>query len=256
MEILVANLSHAFGDLAVLQDISLSVASGEIVAVLGPSGCGKTTLLRLVGGLEMSVAGSISTRSGAADAANPTIAHVFQDATLLPWRTVAGNVALPLEHRGLARAECDRRVAAALERVSLAAFANYYPKNLSGGMRQRTNLARALVVDPAVLLLDEPLASLDELTRDQVLADLARLWQESRYTCLMVTHSPLESVRLGHRVVVLSDRPARIRGIVAIDLPINERHDLHPAIIAARDRIWALVRQEPFVEGRSVAHVG
>lgn len=242
LEIIVERLSHHYGALSVLQDISFRVSSGEIVAVLGPSGCGKTTLLRILGGLERPASGTVATRSD--DPAGGGIRYVFQDPTLLPWRTVAGNVALPLEDRPIAKAERAARVAEALARVDLAAFADHYPKTLSGGMRQRVSIARALVVEPAVLLMDEPLASLDALTRDRLIADLSRLWVESRFTCVYVTHSPAEAARLGHRVVVLSQRPAQIRGIVPIDLPLSERSEQHPAVAAARARIWALVRQE------------
>ena len=133
-------------------------------------------------------------------------------------------------------------MAEALERVNLSEFAGAYPKSLSGGMKQRVSIARALVVKPSVLLMDEPLGSLDELTRDEILADLVRIWRETPYTCLYVTHDPSEAVRIGHRVVVLSRRPARIREIIPIDVPIDRRSESHPKITAARDRIWELIR--------------
>ena len=233
-----------------LQDIDLHVASGEIVAVLGPSGCGKSTLLRLVGGLEIPAAGAIraNPKSG-----NDRIAYVFQDATLLPWRTVAANVALPLEHRDIPPSERHRRVADALRRVNLADFADAYPKTLSGGMRQRTSIARALVVEPAALMLDEPFASLDEASRERLLADLLRLWSESRYTCLYVTHDPCEAVRIGHRVVVLSARPGAVREVFRIDVPFGERRPDHPQIARLCDRLWALVRNAAGSGAKAVA---
>lgn len=238
--IVIDRLSHDYGPLAVIRDLSLRVESGEIVALLGPSGCGKSTLLRLVGGLERPVAGAVRVAPGGAGAAT----FVFQDPTLLPWRTAAGNVALPLEHRGTGAAARRRRVAEALDRVGLAGFAGAWPKSLSGGMRQRVSIARALVVGPAVLLMDEPLGSLDEQSRDMLLADLARIWAETPYTCLYVTHDPSEAVRIAHRAVVLSARPARVLGIVPVALPIDKRPPTHPTMAEARERIRELVRRQ------------
>lgn len=235
--IMIENLSHCFGALQVLRAVDLTLADGEILAVLGPSGCGKSTLLNIVAGLEIPVAGSVQLGRGA------SIATVFQDPTLLPWCSVAGNVGLVLAHKGLKAADLKRRVSAALAKVGLSDFADHFPKTLSGGMRQRVNLARALVVAPEILLMDEPLSGLDEVTRDDLLDTLIQLWRDSQFTCIYVTHSLTEAVRLGHRVVVLSERPARIQGIVPIDLPHNMRQDSHPAIRAARGRILSLVRQ-------------
>ncbi|MEO8243599.1 MAG: ABC transporter ATP-binding protein [bacterium] len=223
----IKGLSHDFGTLAVLRDLNLTVASGEIVAVLGPSGCGKSTLLNLISGLASPKSGSILIASAA------RLGRVFQDPTLLPWRSVAANVGLPLERQGITAAARNQRVAAALTQVGLGDFAGYLPKTLSGGMAQRVNLARALAVAPSILLMDEPLSGLDEPTRDALLADLLRLWSDLRCTCLYVTHSPLEAVRLGHRVVVLSERPARLRGSIDITLPHADRDDSHPEILAA-----------------------
>ena len=236
----VDGLSHAYGPLPVLQDLTMQVADHEILAVLGPSGCGKSTLLRLIGGLELPQSGETRVHPARTDSTPTT--YIFQDPTLLPWRTAAGNVALPLEHRGLPPAERAARVAEALARVNLTEFAEHYPRDLSGGMRQRVSVARALVVRPAVLLMDEPLASLDELTRESLLADLIRLWCETPYTGLYVTHSPSEAARIGHRVMVLTPRPGRIRAIVPIDVPVDKRTESHPTITAARQRIWELVR--------------
>jgi NitT/TauT family transport system ATP-binding protein len=235
-------VSHDYGPLPVLRDLGLRVAGGEIVALLGPSGCGKSTLLRLVGGLEKPTFGSIRVPPGGVAVSGGAITYVFQDPTLLPWRTAAGNVALPLEHLGLASGDRHRRVVEALARVSLTEFAEAYPGSLSGGMKQRVSIARALVVRPAVLLMDEPLGSLDELSRDLLIADLVRIWSETPYTCLYVTHDPFEAVRIAHRVVVLSQRPGRIREIIPIDVPIDKRSRTHPTIVEARERIWKLVR--------------
>lgn len=237
MNLEIRDLTHCIGDLSVLQSIDLTVSANEIVAVLGPSGCGKSTLLRLGGGLEVPASGSIRTTGS-----GTRPAFVLQAPTLLPWRSVAGNVQLALEHGKTAKPDRQRRVAEVLARVGLSDFADWYPKALSGGMLQRTNLARALVANPSLLLMDEPFASLDEPTRDGLIADLIRLWQATPFTCLYVTHSPAEALRLAHRVVILTARPARIREIVPIDLAIDKRSDSHPTVLAARDRICELIR--------------
>ena len=255
MELIVENIRQSYGSLDVLDDVDLEIASGEIVVVLGPSGCGKSTLLRLLGGLERPSAGRVL-MSGEAPAGslNP-LTYVFQDFALVPWRTVAENVGLPLEHLGLARADREARVAAALARVDLADFATAYPKQLSGGMKQRTAIARALVVEPAIFLMDEPLSALDAQTRELLMADLKRLWLETRFTAVYVTHNLAEAVQLGHRVVVLSRRPGRIRDIVTITPPLDERHDGHPEVIAASARIWASIREEAAIADRELIDV-
>lgn len=235
MEIILDRVAHAAGGMPILGPLSLVVGSGEVVAVLGPSGCGKSTLLRLVGGLELPTAGRISMR-GAAPGHN-AVAFVFQDPTLLPWRTVAGNVALPLEH--LAKGEVGHRVGDVLRRVGLSDFARFYPKELSGGMRQRVSLARALVVQPAVLLMDEPFSALDAGTRRILHSDLVRVWEESLFTGLYVTHSMAEAVRIGHRIVVLSPRPGALCDVIALDVPLAERRADHPAVVAAHRRLAA-----------------
>jgi NitT/TauT family transport system ATP-binding protein len=255
MELIVENIRQSYGSLDVLDDVGLEIASGEIVVVLGPSGCGKSTLLRILGGLERPSAGRVL-MSGEAPAGslNP-LTYVFQDFALVPWRTVAENVGLPLEHLGLARGEREARVAAALARVDLVDFAGAYPKQLSGGMKQRTAIARALVVEPAIFLMDEPLSALDAQTRELLMADLKRLWLETRFTAVYVTHNLAEAVQLGHRVVVLSRRPGRIRDIVTIAPPLDERHDGHPEVIAASARIWASIREEAAIADRELIDV-
>jgi NitT/TauT family transport system ATP-binding protein len=202
------------GGVAALDGVDLDVAAGEFVALLGPSGCGKSTLLRLVAGLDHPDAGAVSLER--ASGARPSIAFVFQDAHLLPFRDVLDNVALPLELRGTPRAERRRAAASWLEHVGLTDATSRYPAELSGGMRMRASLARALVTEPDLLLLDEPFAALDELTR-QRLDDLLRaLWIELGMTVLFVTHSVAEAVYLSDRAVVLSHRPAR----VLVDRPV------------------------------------
>jgi NitT/TauT family transport system ATP-binding protein len=238
MDLIAEHINHTYAALTVLQDVSLSVNSGEIVAVLGPSGCGKSTLLRILGGLEQPTSGAVFTRGTAAASTLNLLTYVFQDFALLPWATVAD--------------ERTSRVASALARVNLTEFAGAYPKQLSGGMKQRAAIARALSVDPAVLLMDEPLSALDAQTRDLLIDDLVRLWVETRFTAVYVTHNLAEAVRLGHRVVVLSRRPGRIREIVELGIPLTDRHDGHPDIIAVRARIWGLIRDEASTADREL----
>lgn len=194
--------------------------AGDFVALVGPSGCGKSTLLRLIAGLDAPTAGRLQV-GGAADppGAPGSIGYVFQDATLMPWRTVADNVALPLEIAGVARAE--RRAAAerALASVGLAGEGAVYPRQLSGGMRMRASIARALVARPRLLLMDEPFAAVDEITRHGLDQKLRELWEGDPITLIFVTHSVAEAVYLARRVVVLSARPARIVEDVVLELP-------------------------------------
>ena len=254
MHLVAERVSHAYGSLTVLDRIDLEVASGEIVALLGPSGCGKSTLLRLLGGLERPASGRVLTRGVPPTASLNPLTYVFQDFALVPWRTVEQNVSLALEHHPLSSAARAARVASALERVGLAEFSGLLPKQLSGGMRQRTAIARALAVDPAVLLMDEPLSALDAQTRILLMDDLVRLWTETRFTAVYVTHNVSEAIRLAHRVVVLSRRPGRIREIVAIETPIAERTEDAPAIAAASRRIWDLIATEARAADREVVH--
>jgi NitT/TauT family transport system ATP-binding protein len=185
-----------------LAGLDLAVSAGDFVALLGPSGCGKSTLLRLVAGLDRPERGRVGGEPG-------RIAMVFQDAHLLPWRDVRGNVELPLELLGHPASEREARAAAAIAQVGLADASRRYPAELSGGMKMRASLARALVTEPRLLLLDEPFAALDELTRMALDDELRRLWHEAALTVLFVTHSIAEAAYLAERVVVLSRRPAR-----------------------------------------------
>ena len=209
--------------LAVLNDIDLTVAPGEFVSLVGPSGCGKSTILRLLAGLEQPVEGSVTVDSTQVTGPSPLRALAFQDSTLLPWRTVRDNVALGPEARN--RMERDRRrVEAALQIVGLRDFADSYPSTLSGGMAQRASLARALVNRPRLFLLDEPLGKLDALTRLQLQDEILRLWESQRFTAVLVTHDVDEALRLSNRVVVLSERPARI--VADIEVPeLDESSD-------------------------------
>src|SRR6516225_605367 len=205
-----------------LSDVDLDVAHGEFVSLIGPSGCGKSTLLRLIAGLGQVSSGTIEWPLSRRDARGEPIrdlGFVFQDPTLMPWATVADNVYLPLKLSGVGRRAAKPRIEEALAMVKLESFAQAYPRELSGGMKMRAAIARALVVEPKVLLMDEPFAALDEITRFRLNNDLLRLWQEQRWTVVFVTHSVFESVYLSNRIVVMSSRPGRIVGEVEIDAP-------------------------------------
>ncbi len=195
-----------------LHDLNLAISRGQFVSIVGPSGCGKSTFLRLVAGLDAPTSGQL--RVGDHDPLG--LAFVFQDATLLPWRSVARNITLPLELR---RAADDAHVAQTLALVGLTDFAAAYPAQLSGGMRMRVSIARALVTRPQILLLDEPFGALDEITRQRLNEELSRLWQEDRWTGLFVTHNVSEAVFLSQRVLVLSARPGRILADIPIPFP-------------------------------------
>jgi len=201
-----------------LDGLDLDVRRGEFVSLLGPSGCGKSTALRLIAGLSEPTAGTIRWGGSAASAAHD-IGFVFQEPTLMPWTTVARNVDLPLRLDGTSSAEAVPRVAAALERVGLAGFRDAYPRELSGGMKMRVSIARALVTDPDLLLMDEPFAALDEITRFKLNNDLLDVWRALRKTVVFVTHSVFESVYLSHRIVVMTPRPGRVFKELTIDAP-------------------------------------
>jgi len=237
----VRGVSHAF-DLAgtklpVLDSIDLSVAAGQFIALLGPSGCGKSTLLRLISGLEQPTAGTITADGLHVERPDPSRILVFQDPTLFPWATVWNNVATGLDARGVLRQE-RWRVDAALNLVGLHDFSNAYPHQLSGGMAQRAALARALVNDPGLLLLDEPLGKLDSLTRLGLQTELVALWQASGFTAVLVTHDVEEAVLLSSRVIVLSERPAHIKAEFPVERPYP-RHRDDPYLIAMRREILA-----------------
>jgi NitT/TauT family transport system ATP-binding protein len=239
----VREVDHGFvlngEDLPVLEDVSFSVASGEFVALLGPSGCGKSTLLRLVAGLDQPRHGDLVVDGEAVAGPDPSRVVVFQDPTLYPWRTVWRNASLGLEARGLLKQQ-RHRVDEALTLVGLDRFAHVYPHQLSGGMAQRASLARALVNDPKLLILDEPLGKLDSLTRLAMQSELTRLWQARGFTVLMVTHDVEEALLLSNRVIVFSDRPARLRADLAVDLPYP-RHRDHPELLRLRREILGLL---------------
>jgi len=239
----IQNLDHGFdlhgAYLPVLKDVSFGVAPGQFVALLGPSGCGKSTLLRLVAGLDRPRRGRLIVDGAPVTGPDPSRVVVFQDPTLYPWRTVWRNAALGLEARGLLK-ERRARVDEALSLVGLEKFAGAFPHQLSGGMAQRASLARALVNDPRLLILDEPLGKLDSLTRLAMQGELTRLWQARELTVLMVTHDVEEALLLSNRVLVFSDRPARIRADIAVDLPYP-RHRDHPELLRLRKQALDLL---------------
>lgn len=237
----ILGVSHQFHlggrPLPVLDDVTVRAEPGEFVALLGPSGCGKSTLLRLVAGLEPPSVGTLLVDGMPITRPHPSRVLVFQDPTLYPWRTVWRNAALGLEARGLER---GTRVDEALRLVGLTKFADAYPHQLSGGMAQRAALARALVNDPAVLLLDEPLGKLDSMTRITMQGELVSLWQRSGFTALLVTHDVEEALFLAQRVIVLSDRPASIKADIPVDLPYP-RHRGDPRLTDLRREVLGLL---------------
>jgi NitT/TauT family transport system ATP-binding protein len=209
-----------------LGPFDLDIPKGEFVALLGPSGCGKSTALRVIAGLTSPTSGSVEVSHHAGDRQpGHGIGFVFQEPTLMPWTTVAENVRLPLKLAGLAASESDARIAEALSGVGLSEFAGAFPRELSGGMKMRVSLARALVTDPDILLMDEPFAALDEITRFRLNNDLLSLWRKLNKTVVFVTHSVFESVYLSQRVVVMTQRPGRIGADIRIETPEPRSED-------------------------------
>ncbi len=219
-EVVLSGVSKKFrrGSLA-LKDISMHVDKREFVSLLGPSGCGKSTLLRLVSGLTTATEGTVSVMGKSPAEVREQVSFIFQDATLLPWRTVEQNVGLGLELEHEKQATRKEKVAKMLELVGLTAVAERYPRQLSGGMKMRVSIARALASRPSMLLLDEPFAALDEMSRDRLNEELLRLYSEQQWTVMFVTHSVAEAVFLSTRIVILAPHPGRIAHVVPIDLP-------------------------------------
>jgi NitT/TauT family transport system ATP-binding protein len=207
------------GEVEALADISLTIDNGEFVSLLGPSGCGKTTLLRLVGGLDAATGGTLSLAGKAIDGPPENLGMVFQKDVLLDWRTVLQNVMLPVELKDLNRAEHLDRAKHLLELFGLGDFLDKHPWELSGGMRQRVAIGRALVTDPSLLLMDEPFGALDALTRDALNLELQDIWIRSHKTIIFVTHSIAEAILLSDRVCIMASRPGRIVEILEVDFP-------------------------------------
>jgi NitT/TauT family transport system ATP-binding protein len=233
--------------LPVLRDIDLQVRTGELVSIVGPSGCGKSTFLNAVDGLIKVTGGKILVDDRAVDRPGPDRAMVFQHDSLFPWRTVVENVRYGLDLQGrLGKAERRDRALALVELVGLAGFAEHYPHELSGGMRQRVNIARALVMEPQLLLLDEPFAALDAQTREFMQVELLKILARATTTALFVTHQINEAVFLSDRVVVFSARPAGIKAVIDVDLPAGRSLaiKLQPSFLEIEQRIWRLIEQE------------
>jgi ABC-type nitrate/sulfonate/bicarbonate transport system, ATPase component len=230
--IAVSDLSLTFqtgdGPVHALSHIDLTVDKGDFVSFIGPSGCGKTTLLRVIADLERPTAGAITVNGTSPETARKDRAYgyVFQAAALYPWRTIAKNVALPLEIMGLPKAEQDERVRRNLALVNLTGFEKKYPWQLSGGMQQRASIARALALEPDLLLMDEPFGALDEIVRDHLNEQLLQLWAKTAKTVVFVTHSIPEAVYLSTRIVVMSPRPGRIEDVIVSDLPRERPLDI------------------------------
>jgi NitT/TauT family transport system ATP-binding protein len=245
-EVLLTNVTRRFhSPTPVLEDISLTVDRGEFVTLIGPSGCGKSTLLKLIAGLDAPTSGQIAVNGMETHNARPLISFVFQDATLLPWRTVERNVALALELEGRPRDVAHESTGRLLALVGLTHVAQHYPRQLSGGQKMRVSIARALATRPRLLLMDEPFAALDEITRDRMNEELLRLREESNWTVLFVTHSVAEAVFLSSRIIVLAPNPGRIAHIIPIDLPYPRTATLRetPAFDALVNQTSRLLRE-------------
>lgn len=215
----IRNVRKLYGDLEAIKNVSLDVAQNEFVSLLGPSGCGKSTLLTMVAGLIKQTEGDITINGTPVNGPRPEIGMVFQQPVLLPWRTILDNVLFPIELLKLPRAKYVPRAMELLAMAKIEDFANKLPRQLSGGMRQRASICRALIHDPAILLMDEPFSALDALTRDEMGVELLRIWQANRKTVIFVTHSIREAAFLSDRVVVMGRRPAAIVEEMKIDLP-------------------------------------
>jgi NitT/TauT family transport system ATP-binding protein len=216
------------GPVQALRDVNLDIRRGDFVSFIGPSGCGKTTFLRCIAGLETPTGGTLTVNGMTPDAARRARAYgyVFQAAGLYPWRTIGGNVRLPLEIMGFSKAEQAERVKRTLDLVDLAGFEKKYPWQLSGGMQQRASIARALAFDADILLMDEPFGALDEIVRDRLNEELLRLWAQTEKTIAFVTHSIPEAVYLSTRIVVMSPRPGRITDVIDSPLPRDRPLDI------------------------------
>jgi NitT/TauT family transport system ATP-binding protein len=242
----ISGLGKVFGGLEALRGIDLAVQRGEFIAVVGPSGCGKTTFLRIVAGLEPASAGEVLLDGRALHGPGGDRGFVFQSDNLLPWRTVLANAIIGREVAGQVGPADRRRTMELLKLVGLEGFEHYHPRQLSGGMRQRVNLARALAIDPQILLMDEPFSSLDAQTREIMQTELLRIWEEGRKTVLFVTHQIDEAVFLADRVLVFARRPGRLREDVAIALPRPRALALKrtPEFVRLVDHIWRLIEDD------------
>jgi len=236
----------ADGEITAVDGVSFSIAAGEFVSIIGPSGCGKSTLFNIIGGLVGDYEGRVTVGGSAVSGTHPAIGMVFQEESTFPWRTVAENVAFPLEVAGMAKAQRQERAAHFVAMVGLKGFERRYPAELSGGMRQRVAIARTLASEPRILLMDEPFAALDEQTRLLLGDKVLQIQQELKQTTLLITHNLTEAVQLSDRVLVMTYRPGRLKRVVAIDLP----HPRDSAVVSSDAfghyvaQIWQDLREE------------
>src|ERR1700742_26323 len=256
MDLIADHISHRFDALDVLENVSFTVRAGEVVAIVGPSGCGNSTLLSILRGL-LGPSGGAAELPGAPpkDSFNP-LTFVFQDFALLPWCSVEENVAFPLEHIAMSRGERRAVVDDVLWRTGLSDFRTAWPRQLSGGMRERVGIARALAVRPAILLMDEPLSALDSQTRELLMEDFIRLLADGAMGAVYVTHNLEEAVRIADRIVVLSRRPGRVRETVTIPMTRAERGAIEARgkLLSLQNGLWALIREQAIDAEREVQH--
>ncbi|WP_068087579.1 ABC transporter ATP-binding protein [Polycladidibacter stylochi] len=254
MELHLNNIGHKYNNLDVLKEISFSIRQGEIACIIGPSGCGKSTLLRIMGGLETATCGDVYISGEIPSNTINPLTFVFQDFALLPWRSVEANISLVLEDHPIPTVQRKEIIDSVLARTKLSDFKKALPKQLSGGMKQRVAIARALAVNPAFMLLDEPLSALDSQTRELLMSDLIDLWQRENFTACYVTHNLNEAVRLGHKIIVLSRRPGTIRRIVEIPIPLEERHNHLAELEYSQQVLWNLMRDEALAADRELSN--
>ena len=249
-QIVIDGVSHCYRPptgrpVLALEEVSLDVGAREFVALLGPSGCGKSTLLYLIGGFLPTETGTILVEGKPVAAPGPDRGIVFQHFALFPWKTVRGNVLYGLERMGLARQEREKRAQSFIDLVGLDGFEDSYPSQLSGGMRQRTAIARTLAFDPKILLMDEPFGALDAQTRSVMQQELLKIWRETRKTVLFITHDIDEAIVLATRIGVMHAGPeSRLKGVIPVDLDIAERDRTHDRFVAVYRRVHAMIREE------------
>jgi len=242
----ISHLNKSFGNLEALRDINLAVERGEFISVVGPSGCGKTTFLRIIAGLEQATSGEVLLDGHVVRKPGNDRGFVFQNDSLLPWRTVLDNAIIGRELAGPVRSAERKHTLELLKLVGLEGFEHYHPRQLSGGMRQRVNLARALAIDPEILLMDEPFAALDAQTREIMQTELLRIWERGQKTVLFVTHQIDEAVFLSDRVLVFARRPGRLQAEVKIALPRPRNLAIKRTseFVALVDRIWRMIEDD------------